>query len=164
MLFLQPFRLNSLRCSDSWLLTGLQSPTTSLTISSSFLSLLFPVCDFNSLRSLLRNFIGMYYVFSRNLNGSWIGFCFTYCSGCLRKRNDKENSRAFMGKSGVVVSVLRGWIEISSCGKTATAGLREATDERSGTLAFGYPKHRRLHGTLPTKSPHPDQELSGDCP
>lgn len=80
-------------------------------------------------------------------------------------RKDKENSRTFVGKSGVVVPVLRGWIEIPSFGgKTATARPREATDERTGTLAFGYPKHRRLHGTLPTKSPHPDQDLSGDCP
>lgn len=46
----------------------------------------------------------------------------------------------------------------------ATSRLREATDERTGPLAFGYPKHRTLHGTLPTKSPHPDQDLSDNRP
>lgn len=67
--FLQWFRLRSLRFSDSWLLTGLQSPVTSLTIWSFFLSSFFPACDFNSFRSLLRNLTGMYYVFFRNHPG-----------------------------------------------------------------------------------------------
>lgn len=92
---------------------------------------------------------------------SGICFCFIYCSGCFCKTNNNGRKCAdFRGQewSGDVYPQLldrdSGLLRQDST-RGSTSQLQEATDERTGTLAFGYPKHRRLHGTLPTKSPHP---------
>lgn len=108
----------------------------------------------------------MYYVFFRNHSG-FLDLIFFYCSGCLLyERNDKERKFADLGgqewSGGVCAPRLDrdfGLLRQDST-RGATSRLRETTDERTGPLAFGYSKHRTLRGTLPTKSPHPDQDLS----
>lgn len=95
--FLQRFRWKSLRFSDSCLLTGLESPVTSLTIQSFFLVhsslrvilIALGLCWETSLECITFS--------SGTIQVSWICISFTYCSGCLSERNDKERKFAHLG-------------------------------------------------------------------